>query len=68
MEVDVIPSAALPADGPAAVVRSRPNLVIWVMIGFFETTPMELEEAATIDGAGRWEVFRHVALPIAGSP
>ena len=32
MEVDVIPSAALPADGPAAVVRSRPNLVIWVMI------------------------------------
>ena len=40
-------------------------VVIWVMIGFFETTPMELEEAATIDGAGRWEVFRHVALPIA---
>jgi multiple sugar transport system permease protein len=40
-------------------------IVIWVMIGFFETTPMELEEAATIDGANRWQVFRHVALPIA---
>ncbi|WP_342359247.1 carbohydrate ABC transporter permease [Terrarubrum flagellatum] len=40
-------------------------VVIWVMIGFFETTPMELEEAATIDGANGWEVFRHVALPIA---
>ena len=24
-------------------------VVIWVMIGFFETTPMELEEAATIE-------------------
>jgi multiple sugar transport system permease protein len=40
-------------------------IVIWIMIGYFETTPMELEEAATIDGASRWQVFRHVALPIA---
>ncbi|MGX1320852.1 multiple sugar transport system permease protein [Bradyrhizobium sp. USDA 377] len=40
-------------------------IVIWIMIGYFETTPMELEEAALIDGAGRWQVFRHVALPIA---
>jgi multiple sugar transport system permease protein len=40
-------------------------IVIWIMIGYFETTPMELEEAALIDGADRWEVFRHVALPIA---
>jgi multiple sugar transport system permease protein len=40
-------------------------IVIWIMIGYFETTPMELEEAAVIDGAGRWQIFRHVALPIA---
>jgi multiple sugar transport system permease protein len=40
-------------------------IVIWIMIGYFETTPMELEEAALIDGAGRWQVFRYVALPIA---
>ena len=40
-------------------------IVIWVMIGYFETTPAELEEAARIDGAGRWQVFWHVALPIA---
>lgn len=40
-------------------------IIIWIMIGYFETTPMELEEAATIDGANRWQVFRHVALPIA---
>jgi multiple sugar transport system permease protein len=32
---------------------------------FFLTLPMELEEAALIDGATRWQVFRHVALPIA---
>ena len=40
-------------------------IIIWIMIGYFETTPLELEEAATIDGASRWQVFRHVALPIA---
>ncbi len=40
-------------------------IVIWIMIGYFETTPLELEEAALIDGASRWQVFRYVALPIA---
>src|SRR5207302_3671844 len=38
-------------------------IVIWIMIGYFETTPMELEEAAVIDGATRWQVFRHLELP-----
>ena len=40
-------------------------IVIWIMIGYFETTPLELEEAALIDGATRWQIFRHVAMPIA---
>ncbi len=40
-------------------------IVIWIMIGYFETTPIDLEEAARIDGAKRWQVFRYVALPIA---
>ncbi len=40
-------------------------IVIWIMIGYFETTPIELEEAAMIDGAGRWQTFLQVTLPIA---
>lgn len=40
-------------------------IVIWIMIGYFETTPLELEEAAIIDGASSWQVFMKVALPIA---
>ena len=40
-------------------------IVIWIMIGYFETTPLELEEAARIDGATQWQIFRHVAMPIA---
>ena len=39
-------------------------IVIWIMIGYFETTPMELEESAIIDGATRWQVFRYISLPL----
>lgn len=39
-------------------------IVIWVMVGFFETLPPDLEEAATIDGCNMWQAFWHVALPL----
>jgi multiple sugar transport system permease protein len=40
-------------------------IVVWIMIGFFETLPQELEEAARIDGASLWQAFRYIALPLA---
>jgi len=40
-------------------------IVVWVMIGFFESLPMELEEAALIDGCNLWQGFRYIALPLA---
>ncbi len=40
-------------------------IVVWIMIGFFEGLPSELEEAALVDGATIWQAFRHVALPLA---
>jgi ABC-type glycerol-3-phosphate transport system permease component len=40
-------------------------LVIWIMRGFFEDLPAELEESAWIDGAGRHEAFLHIMLPLA---
>jgi len=36
----------------------------WLMKGYFDTIPRELDEAATIDGASRWEVFWKVILPL----
>jgi multiple sugar transport system permease protein len=39
-------------------------IVTWIMIGFFETLPQELEEAARIDGATIWQAFYYVALPL----
>ncbi len=40
-------------------------IVVWVMIGFFEGLPGELEEAALVDGATIWQAFYHVAMPLA---
>jgi multiple sugar transport system permease protein len=40
-------------------------IVVYVMIGFFETLPGELEEAARIDGCSPWQAFLYVALPLA---
>jgi len=40
-------------------------LGIFVLRGFFERVPRELEEAARIDGCSAFGVFWHVALPMA---
>jgi len=40
-------------------------IVVWIMMGFFEGLPAELEEAALVDGATIWQAFRHVAIPLA---
>ena len=39
-------------------------LIIWVMIGFFEDVPGELEDAALIDGCSYYGTFWRVALPL----
>lgn len=40
-------------------------IVVWIMIGYFEGMPGELEEAALVDGATIWQAFIHVAVPLA---
>jgi multiple sugar transport system permease protein len=39
-------------------------LVVWVLRGYFEDLPIELEESAWIDGASRFTTFRLVVLPL----
>jgi multiple sugar transport system permease protein len=39
-------------------------LAIWMMIGFFEDVPMDLEESAMIDGCTRLEALFRVSVPI----
>ena len=40
-------------------------IIVWVMIGYFEGVPQELEDAARVDGANVWQSFRYIALPLA---
>jgi len=39
-------------------------LVIWILIGFFDEIPKEIDEAAEIDGASRWRTLVQVLLPL----
>lgn len=41
-------------------------LVLWIMKGFFDTVPIEIEEAAWIDGASRLRAVFQMVLPLAG--
>ena len=39
---------------------------IWTLRGFVDAVPVELEEAALVDGCTRWQAFRRVVLPLLG--
>lgn len=38
--------------------------VIWILRSFFEDVPLELEQAAILDGYSRWSIFTKIALPL----
>jgi maltose/maltodextrin transport system permease protein len=38
---------------------------VWIIKGFYETIPAEIEEASTVDGATPWQAFYMVLLPMA---
>ena len=40
---------------------------IWLMKGFFDSIPFELEEYAWIEGAGSFRTFRSIILPLASN-
>ncbi|MFT5510319.1 MAG: multiple sugar transport system permease protein [Hyphomicrobiaceae bacterium] len=40
-------------------------IAVWIMMGFMEDIPRELEEAAWIDGASRSQAFFRIVLPLA---
>jgi multiple sugar transport system permease protein len=40
-------------------------IVVWLMRDFFDSIPLELEEAAIVDGCTRYRIFWSVVLPLA---
>ena len=57
------------ADSLTGLVAAYPSFTVpfvtWLLMGYFESIPVELEEAAMIDGATRFGAFRRVILPLA---
>jgi multiple sugar transport system permease protein len=41
------------------------TIVVWMMESFFREIPVDLEEAAMVDGDTRWTAFRRIVLPLA---
>ena len=39
-------------------------LCVWMLKGFFDSIPMEIEEAAAIEGCTQFQIFRHIILPL----
>ena len=40
-------------------------LAVWLMVGFFQQIPREIEEAANVDGASLWGRLRYIVAPLA---
>jgi multiple sugar transport system permease protein len=39
-------------------------LSVWLLRGYFDTLPAEVEDSARIDGCTRWQVLWHIGLPL----
>lgn len=39
-------------------------IVVWLMIGFYEDIPVDLEHAAQVDGCSRFQAFLRIAVPL----
>lgn len=60
------------ADGPSLALVVIIIYSIWVFVGYdtviylagLGNIPKELSEAAEVDGANRWQIFRHIIFPL----
>ena len=41
------------------------SFTVWLLKGFFDEVPFELEESAQVDGARWWQALRSITLPLA---
>lgn len=40
------------------------SLTVWILMGYFEDIPADLERAAMVDGASRFQALRRIVLPL----
>lgn len=63
---DVIPRLGLNTHAGLILVYlgGAMGVNIWLMKGFFDTIPREIDESAMVDGASHWQIFTQLLLPL----
>jgi multiple sugar transport system permease protein len=52
-------------DTYQALIYSNFSFTVWMLVGYFESIPRELEESAMIDGSGRFGAMLRIIVPLA---
>jgi ABC-type maltose transport system permease subunit len=60
------PSMGLNTHGGLILVYlgSQMGINIWLMKGFFDSIPREIDESAAVDGASHWQTFWRLIFPL----
>ncbi|MCP4360145.1 MAG: sugar ABC transporter permease [Chloroflexi bacterium] len=63
---DIIPFIGLDTHAGLILVYlgGAMGINIWLMKGFFDTIPREIDESAMVDGATHWQTFTRLLLPL----
>jgi multiple sugar transport system permease protein len=72
MQLGLIREPILFFNTPTMALMSTVFVIVWKFVGLYmiillvglQSIPMELYEAASIDGASRWQTFRRITLPL----
>jgi len=63
---DIIPGLGLDTHAGLILVYmgGAMGLNIWLMKGFLDTIPRDIDESAMVDGASQWQIFTQLILPL----
>jgi len=62
-----IPALGLNEHAPLILtyLGSQMGIQIWLMKGFFDSIPRDIDESALVDGASHWQIFWRLVFPLA---
>jgi ABC-type maltose transport system permease subunit len=63
---DIIPSLGLNTHAGLILVYlgGAMGVNIWLMKGFLDTVPRDIDESAMVEGASNWQIFTQLILPL----
>lgn len=63
---DILPAFGLDSHAGLILVYmgGAMGINIWLMKGFFDTIPREIDESAMVEGASHWQIFSRLLVPL----